>query len=68
MHQLETTLNITLITHLALAIVTAGAVWVFQDARMDAAVAEVRLEQSNERIGAVTKARADELWATVFAK
>lgn len=53
-------MNITLITHLALAIVTAGAVWVFQDARMDAAVAEVRLEQSNERIGAVTKARADE--------
>ena len=53
-------LNLTLITHLLAAGVTAAAVWVFQDARMDAAVAEVRLEQSNERLRAVAAARADE--------
>lgn len=53
-------LNLTLITHLLAAGVTAAAVWVFQDARMDAAVAEVRLEQSNERMRAVASARADE--------
>ncbi len=49
-----------LITHLIVAAVAALAAWVFQDARMDAAVAEVRLEQSNERLGAVSQARADE--------
>lgn len=53
-------MNLTLITHLIAAGVTAAAVWVFQDARMDAAVAEVRLEQSNERMTAVSQARADE--------
>lgn len=53
-------MNLTLITHLAVALATAACVWVFQDARMDAAVADVRLEQSNERLGAVTRARADE--------
>ena len=47
-------------THLIAAVVAAIAVWVFQDARMDAAVADVRLEQSNERLEAVAKARADE--------
>ena len=49
-----------LITHLAAAVLAAAAAWVFQDARMDAAVADVRLGQSNERFAAVTKARADE--------
>lgn len=53
-------LSLTLITHLLAAGVTAAAVWVFQDARMDSAVAEVRLEQSNERMRAVASARADE--------
>ena len=53
-------LNLTLITHLLAAGVTAAAVWVFQDARMDAAVAEVRLEQAGERLRAVSTARADE--------
>lgn len=47
-------------THLIAAVAAAIAVWVFQDARMDAAVAEVRLEQSNERLSAVSQARADE--------
>ncbi len=53
-------MNLALITHLLAAGMTAAAVWVFQDARMDAAVAEVRLEQSDERLRAVSKARADE--------
>lgn len=53
-------MNLTLITHLVVALAAAAGVWVFQDARMDAAVAEVRLEQSNERLGAVSQARADE--------
>lgn len=53
-------MNPILVTHLIAALVAAGGVWVFQDARMDAAVAEVRLEQSNERMVAVSKARAEE--------
>lgn len=53
-------MNLSLITHLVVALATAAGVWVFQDARMDAAVADVRLEQSNERLDAVTQARADE--------
>jgi hypothetical protein len=53
-------MNLTLVTHLIAALAAAAGVWVFQDARMDAAVADVRLEQSNERMGAVSKARADE--------
>jgi septal ring factor EnvC (AmiA/AmiB activator) len=52
--------NLTLITHLIAALAAASAAWFFQDARMDAAVAEVRLEQTNERLGAVSQARADE--------
>lgn len=47
-------------THLIAAVAAAIAVWVFQGARMDAAVAEVRLEQSNERLSAVNEARAEE--------
>lgn len=53
-------MNLTLITHLVVALAAAAGAWVFQEARMDAAVADVRLEQSNERLGAVTQARADE--------
>ena len=53
-------MNLSLITHLIAATVAAAGVWVFQDARMDAAVAEVRLEQTNERLGAVSQARVDE--------
>ncbi len=53
-------MNITLATHLLAAAVAAAGVWFFQDARMDAAVADVRLEQSDERLGAVSQARADE--------
>ena len=53
-------MNPILVTHLIAALVAAAGVWVFQDARMDAAVAEVRLEQSNERMVAVSKARAEE--------
>ena len=53
-------MNLTLVTHLIAALVAAAGVWAFQDARMDAAVADVRLEQSNERMGAVSKARAEE--------
>lgn len=43
-------MNLTLITHLVAAGVAAAAAWVFQDARMDAAVADVRLEQSNAEV------------------
>lgn len=47
-------------THFAAAVIAALAVWFFQDARMDAVVADVRLEQTNERLDAVSQARADE--------
>jgi len=53
-------MSLTTITHAAAALLAGLLVWFFQDARMDAAVAEVRLEQSNERLRAVTTARADE--------
>lgn len=60
-------MNLTLITHLAAAVVAAAAAWAFQGARMDAAVADVRLEMSaanvkatSEKLQAVKEARADE--------
>jgi hypothetical protein len=60
-------MNLTIITHLLAAVVAAGAAWAFQGARMDAAVADVRLEMSNaqvkatgEKLQAVKQARADE--------
>ena len=53
-------MNPILVTHLIAALVAAAGMWVFQNARRDAAVAEVRLEQSNERMVAVSKARAEE--------
>lgn len=51
-------MNLTVITHLVVALAAAAGAWFFQDARMDAAVAEVQLEQTNERLGAVSQARA----------
>lgn len=53
-------MNLTLVTHFVAAAIAALCVWVFQGARMDAAVADVRLEQSNERLRAVSTARANE--------
>ena len=60
-------MNVTLITHLAAAVIAAAAAWAFQGARMDAAVADVRLEMSEaritaagEKLQAVKEARADE--------
>ena len=47
-------------THLLAAAVAAAGAWAFQGARMEAAVADARLEASNERLGAVSQARADE--------
>ena len=60
-------MSLSLITHLAAALVATAGVWIFQDARMDAAVAGVRLEVANaktkaagEKLQAVKEARADE--------
>ena len=60
-------MNLTLITHLVAAMVAAAAALAFQGARMDAAVADVRLEMSEaktkavgEKLQAVKEARADE--------
>lgn len=60
-------MNLTLITHLAAAVVAAAAAWAFQGARMDAAVAEVRIamagakvQAAGEKLQAVKEARADE--------
>ena len=53
-------MNLTLITHLIAAAVAAAGVWVFQDARWHADVAEIRLEASDEKLKAVAKTRADE--------
>ena len=53
-------MNLTLITHAIAALTAAGAVWVFQDARWAADVADIRLSQTNEQSAAVTRARAEE--------
>ena len=53
-------MNLTLITHAIAALTAAGAVWVFQDARWAADVADIRLSQTNEQTAAVRRARADE--------
>ena len=47
-------------THLIAAIVAAFATWFFQDSRYTAEIAELRLEQTDERLNAVTRARAEE--------
>ena len=41
-------MNITLITHLAVALAAAAGMWVFQDARMDAAVAKLNATHAAE--------------------
>ena len=53
-------MNLTLITHLIVALAAAAGAWFFQDNRYAAEIAELRLEQTNERISAVSRARADE--------
>ena len=53
-------MNLTLITHAIAALTAAGAVWVFQDARWAADVADIRLSQANEQSAAVGRARAEE--------
>lgn len=60
-------MSLSLITHLVTAVLAAAAAWFYQDARMDAAVADVRLEMSHAEVRAagevvrsVRQARADE--------
>jgi septal ring factor EnvC (AmiA/AmiB activator) len=53
-------MNLTLITHAIAALTAAGAVWVFQDARWAADVADTRLSQADEQSAAVSRARAEE--------
>ena len=53
-------MNLTLITHAIAALTAAGAVWIFQDARWAADVADIRLNRANEQSAAVGKARAEE--------
>ena len=53
-------MNLTLITHAIAALAAAGAVWIFQDARRAADVADIRLSQTNEQTAAVSRARAEE--------
>jgi hypothetical protein len=60
-------MSLTLITHLAAAVVAAAGAWFFQDARMDAAVAEIRLEMAaaqvqaaGEKVQSVKQARTEE--------
>lgn len=60
-------MNLTLITHMAVGLAAAVGMWVFQDARMDAAVTNVRSEMSDakakaavEQTRAVKEARAEE--------
>ncbi len=53
-------MNLTLITHAVVALLAAAGVWVFQDARWDAEVAELRYTASEDQRKAVTTARNDE--------
>ena len=60
-------MNLALVTHLAAAVVAAAGAWFYQDARMEAAVADVRLEMSEakvraagEQVRSFKQARADE--------
>ena len=41
-------MNLTLITHLAVALAAAAGMWVFQDARMDAAVAKLNATHATQ--------------------
>ncbi|KQO12523.1 hypothetical protein ASF11_15935 [Acidovorax sp. Leaf76] len=53
-------MNLSLITHLVSAIVAAAGVWIFQDARWEADVADMRFAAADNQLQAVTKARATE--------
>lgn len=53
-------MSLRLLTHLIVAGVAAAAVWTFQDARMDAAVADTRLAGMEEKLQAQTQGRANE--------
>ena len=52
--------GMTMYTHLIVASVAAAAVWTFQDARMDATVADTRLAGIEEKLQAQTSGRATE--------
>lgn len=53
-------MTLTLYTHLAVAALAGAGAWVFQDARLDAAVAEVRLVAADEKLQAQAKTRTAE--------
>jgi predicted nucleic acid-binding Zn-ribbon protein len=53
-------MNLTLVTHAIAATLAAAVVWVFQGARWEAEVAELRTQAADERVTAVTQARAEE--------
>ena len=53
-------MNLTLITHLAAAVIAALAAWFFQDNRYTAEMAELRLEQTTANLKLSEAARADE--------
>lgn len=52
--------GMTMYTHLIVASVAAAAVWTFQDARMDATVADTRLAGMEEKLQAQTQGSANE--------
>ena len=54
-------MNLTLITHLAAAVIAALAAWFFQDNRYTAEMAELRLEQTTSNLKRSEAARADEI-------
>ena len=54
-------MNLTLITHLAAALVAAAGAWFFQDARYTAELAELRLEQTTSNLKRSEAARTDEI-------
>jgi chromosome segregation ATPase len=53
-------MNLTLVTHAIAATLAAAVVWVFQGARREAEVAELRTQAADERVTAVLNARTEE--------
>ena len=53
-------MNLTLISYVLVAALSAGAAWVFQDNRYTAALAEQALAHKGAELTAVTRTRADE--------
>ncbi|RYH61922.1 MAG: hypothetical protein EON54_09495 [Alcaligenaceae bacterium] len=53
-------MNLSLITHLVVAVVAAAGVWIFQDARWEADVADMRYAAADNQLQAVAKARTTE--------